>query len=55
MDKQAKDIKSLKVYIALMLVLNVILLFGLFQLNTKLKLITAPEAMPWKEGIVWTI
>ena len=47
--------KEFKIYVVLFVILNLILMFGLIELKSKIKEMNQAEPKPWQKEILWTI
>lgn len=47
--------KEFRIYIVLFIILNLILIFGLIELKSKIKEMNQAEHKPWQKEILWTI
>ena len=47
--------KEFKIYVVLFTILNLILIFGLIELKSKIKEMNQAEPKPWQKEILWTI
>ena len=47
--------KEFRIYIVLFVIWNLILMFGLIELKSKIKEMNQAEPKPWQKEILWTI